>query len=135
LFGSVEVSAMPSGIYRRLFLLTLLASAVLATHTPALGQAKNAYRQATIVSVRQNARNGSLLSRYSSTHVFNMDFTVRLEGHNYCAAYQTIVLDEAGDLRNSSEKEVSIEMLGNRMIVILPSGRKIRAQLADNAQC
>ena len=93
------------------------------------------YQTGKIVSVRQIARNGALVSRYSSTHVFTMDFTVRVAGHSYCVDYETIVLDEVNDLRASDQKDVQVDMQGKHMIVILPSGRRIKAQTADATQC
>lgn len=100
------------------------------SHDPPSG-----YQTGKIVSVRQLARNGSLVSRYSSTHVFSVDFTIRVAGHSYCIDYETIVLDEVDDLRAANQKDVQVDMQGKRMIVILPSGRKIKAQLADATQC
>jgi hypothetical protein len=98
-------------------------------------QTPNGYHSATIISVRQVARNGFLVSRYSSAHVFTVDFTLRMDGHSYCIDYDTIVMQEVDDLRAAYQKEVQVDMQGKRLIIVLPSGRKIRAQLADSTQC
>jgi hypothetical protein len=98
-------------------------------------QATAGYHSATIISVRQVARNGFLVSRYSSAHVFTVDFTLRMDGHSYCIDYDTIVMQEVDDLRAAYQKEVQVDMQGKRLIIVLPSGRKIRAQLADSTQC
>jgi hypothetical protein len=98
-------------------------------------QTTGGYHAATIISVRQVARNGFLVSRYSSAHVFTVDFTLRMDGHSYCIDYDTIVMQEVDDLRAAYQKEVQVDMQGKRLIIVLPSGRKIRAQLADSTQC
>ena len=93
------------------------------------------YHKGTIISVRQVARNGFLVSRYSSAHVFTVDFTVRIEEHSYCIDYDTIVMEEVDDLRGAYQKEVQVDMEGKKLTIILPDGRKIKAQLADSTQC
>ncbi len=118
-----------------------LCAAIFATLSLSLSaqtadqKSTSAYRSATIISVRQVARNGFLVSRYSSAHVFTVDFTLRMDEHSYCIDYDTIVMQEVDDLRAAYQKEVQVDMQGKRLVIILPSGRKIRAQLADSTQC
>src|SRR5271168_2566153 len=111
-----------------------LALTIILAHAQNPGSTSG-YQTGKIVSVRQIARNGALVSRYSSTHVFTLDFTVRVAGHSYCVDYETIVLDEVNDLRAADQKDVQVDMQGKHMIVILPSGRRIKAQTADATQC
>jgi hypothetical protein len=58
-----------------------------------------------------------------------------VSSNSYCVDYETPVLDEVQDLRSANGKEVRIEMLGKKLAVVLPTGRKIKAELVKQTQC
>lgn len=98
--------------------------------------AQDSYHTATVVSVRQIRHSPGLNpSRFSGPVSFSIDFALRVSDSSYCVDYETPVLDEVQDLRSANGKEVKVEILGKKLSVVLPSGRKIKAELVKQTQC
>ena len=91
---------------------------------------------ATVVSVREIRRHsGFNPSRYAGPIYFTVDFAFRLSGQSYCVSYETPVLDEVQDLRAANGKEVNVDIHGKKLAVMLPTGRRIKADLVKPTQC
>jgi hypothetical protein len=119
----------------RFFLALLLASSLSRAQTSS-GVPPEGLQTARIVSVRQIKQTNSFpLSRYPTVARFTIDFAFRLANGNYCTAYETPVLDEVQDLVSANGQEVKVEIHGKKITVILPNGRKIRAELVKETQC
>jgi len=98
--------------------------------------AQNSYETATVVSVRQIKRMSGLSpSRYSGPVYFTVDFALRVSAESYCVGYETPVLDEVQDLMASNGKDITVQMRGKKLVVVLPTGRRIKAELVKQAQC
>jgi len=98
--------------------------------------AQDSYQTAQVVSVRQIRHSPGLTpSRFSGPVYFSIDFALQVSGNSYCVDYETPVLDEVQDLRSANGKEVKIEMHGKKLAVVLPTGRKIKAELVKQTQC
>jgi hypothetical protein len=98
--------------------------------------AQNSYQTATVISVRQIKHSPGLNpSRFSGPVYFTIDFALRVSGNSYCVDYETPVLDEVQDLRSADGKDVKIEMRGKKLAVVLPTGRRIKAELVKQTQC
>jgi hypothetical protein len=119
----------------RFFLAALLAYALADAQTNSTVP-PDGLQKAKIVSVRQIKQTNSFpLSRYPSVARFTIDFAFRLASGNYCTAYETPVLDEVQDLVSANGQDVMVEVHGRKITVILPNGRKIRAELVKDTQC
>ncbi|HEX8817546.1 MAG TPA: hypothetical protein VF753_18790 [Terriglobales bacterium] len=92
---------------------------------------------AKIVSVRQIKQTNSFpMSRFPTVARFTVDFAFKYGAGNYsCTAYETPVLDEVQDLVSANGKEVTVEIHGKKILVTLPSGRKIHGELVKETQC
>jgi len=119
----------------RYFLALLLATPPSLAQAPS-GVPPDGLQTARIVSVRQVKQTNSFpMSRYPTVARFTVDFAFRLAGGSYCTAYETPVLDEVQDLVSANGQEVKVEVHGKKITVILPNGRKIRAELVKDTQC
>jgi len=119
----------------RFFLALLLASRICWAQVPSSVPPDGLHR-ARIVSVRQIKQTSSFpMSRYPTVARFTIDFAFRLASGNYCTAYETPVLDEVQDLVSANGQEVEVEIHGKKITVILPNGRRIRAELVKDTQC
>lgn len=90
---------------------------------------------AKLVSAQEYKRNGFPVSRWSSVHELTVHFVVKISERSYCAAYETIVVNEVQDLVSSTGKNVQAEVSDKKLQMILPSGRKIKASLLGDNQC
>lgn len=100
------------------------------------GASDDGFVTATIVSVRQlKQMNAFPMSRYPTVARFTVDFALRLPDQSYCTGYETPVLDEVQDLLAANGKVVKVQIKGKKITVILPNGRKVRAELVKEAQC
>jgi hypothetical protein len=116
--------------------LLLAVSTYLIFASPPTVLAEDSYQTATVVSVRQIRRAPGLNpSRFSGPVYFTIDFALRVSANSYCVDYETPVLDEVQDLRSANGKEVKIEMHGKKLAVVLPTGRRIKAELVKQTQC
>jgi hypothetical protein len=98
--------------------------------------AQDSYQTAKVVSVRQIRHSPGLNpSRFSGPVYFTIDFALQISANSYCVDYETPILDEIQDLRSANGKEVKIEMHGKKLAVVLPTGRKIKAELVKRTQC
>jgi hypothetical protein len=98
--------------------------------------AQNSYQTATVVSVREIRHSPGLNpSRFSGPVYFSIDFALRVSDNSYCVDYETPVLDEVQDLRSANGREVKLEIHGKKLAVVLPTGRRIKAELVKQAQC
>jgi len=98
--------------------------------------AQDSSQTATVVSVRQiRHMNGLSPSRYSGPVYFTVDFALRISAESYCVGYETPVLDEVQDLLASNGKDITVQMRGKKLVVVLPTGRRIKAELVKQAQC
>jgi len=119
----------------RFFLALLLANSLSLAQAPS-SVPPDGLHTARIVSVRQiKQTNGFPMSRYPTVARFTIDFAFRLAEGNYCTAYDTPVLDEVQDLVSANGQEVKVEIHGKKITVILPNGRRIRAELVKETQC
>jgi hypothetical protein len=119
----------------RFFLALLLANLICWAQVSSSFPPDGLHR-ARIVSVRQiKQTSGFPMSRYPTVARFTIDFAFRLASGNYCTAYETPVLDEVQDLVSANGQEVEVEIHGKKITVILPNGRRIRAELVKDTQC
>lgn len=120
---------------RRLTLAFLLAASLSLAQAPS-SVPPDGLHTARIVSVRQIKQTNSFpMSRYPTVARFTIDFAFRLASGTYCTAYETPVLDEVQDLVSATGQEVKVEIHGKKITVILPNGRRIRAELVKDTQC
>jgi hypothetical protein len=116
-------------IPRNCALLFLLFGALSLAQTP------ESYQVAKVTSVRQ-VRHGSFpSSRYPTTPYYTTDLAVLLSGQTYCAGYETPVLDEVHDLMAANGHDIQIELNGKKILLILPAGRRLKAELVKSSQC
>jgi len=114
----------------------LLVAVVSLIPSFSIVSAQDSYQTATVASVRTIRRTSGLNpSRYSGPVYFTVDFAFRLTNESYCVAYETPVLDEVHDLMAANGKDLRVEMRGKKLTVMLPSGRKIKAELVKPTQC
>jgi hypothetical protein len=120
---------------RCLFTLLLVCSSLSAQTTPS--NPPEGVFTAKIVSVRQIKQTNSFpLSRFPTVARFTVDFAFKYGTGNYsCTAYETPVLDEVQDLVSANGQEVKVEIHGKKILVTLPSGRKIHGELVKETQC
>jgi hypothetical protein len=103
---------------------------------PSVVLTQTTYQTATVVSVRSiRHMDGPSPSRFPRPIYFTIDFAFRMSAQSYCTGYETPVLDEVQELQASQGKNVQVEMRGKKLIVVLPTGRKIKAQLEKPTQC
>lgn len=97
---------------------------------------QTSYQTATVVSVRSiRHMDNPYPSRFPRPVYFTIDFAFRMSAQSYCTGYETPVLDEVQDLLASQGKDVKIEVHGKKFIVLLPTGRRIKAELEKPTQC
>jgi len=119
----------------RRFVLFLVGVMCLVLAFP-IACAQDSSQTATVVSVRQIKRMSGLSpSRYAGPIYFTVDFALRVSAESYCVGYETPVLDEVHDLMAANGKDISVQMRGKKLIVVLPTGRRIKAELVKQAQC
>jgi len=124
-----------SFLTRRFVLLLVVLMCLLVASRPA-GFAQNSYQTATVVSVREIRHSPGLTpSRFAGPVYFTVDFALRVSTNSYCVDYETPVLDEVQDLRSANGKEVKVEMRGKKLAVVLPTGRRLKAELVKQTQC
>ena len=90
---------------------------------------------AKVLSVREVRHASFRNSRYPTTPQYTMDLALQLNGQTYCTGYETPVLDEVDDLLSTNGKDVQVAMQGKRIVMILPSGRHLHADLVKPTQC
>jgi hypothetical protein len=94
------------------------------------------FQTARVVSVRQlKQTSGFPMSRYPTVARFTLDVAFRIDGQSYCTDYETPVLDEVHELIDANGRDVKVEIHGKRITIILPSGRRIRTDMAKETQC
>lgn len=104
--------------------------------TRPVGFTQDSYQTAKVLSVRQIRHSPGLNpSRFSGPVYFTIDFALQVSANNYCVDYETPILDEVQDLRSANGKEVRVEMRGKKLAVVLPSGRRIKAELVKQTEC
>ena len=91
--------------------------------------------QAKVLSVRQVRHADFRNSRYPSTPQYTMDLALQVNGQTYCTGYVTPVLDEVQDLLAANGKNVQVSMQGKKVVLALPNGRHIHADLVKSTQC
>lgn len=124
---------MTSRLVLVLVLLLVLLCLVLA---PQVVFSQASYQTATVLSVRSiRHMEGMGPSRFPHPIYFTIDFALRISGQSYCTGYETPVLDEVQDLLASQGKDIRVEMRGKKLTVLLPTGRKIKAELEKPTQC
>jgi hypothetical protein len=126
----------PQTMSRRGFVLLLLVCTSMLAQTPPANPPEGIFT-AKIVSVRQIKQTNSFpLSRFPTVARFTVDFAFKYGAGNYsCTAYETPVLDEVEDLVSANGQEVKVEIHGKKIMVTLPSGRKIHGELVKETQC
>jgi hypothetical protein len=62
--------------------------------------------------------------RYPRIHDFDVYFSLRVSEQTYCGDYETVVLDEIGDLMGSDGKDVEIILDKSKKKVTLYTARK-----------
>jgi hypothetical protein len=98
--------------------------------------AQDSYQNATVMSVRQIRHLSSLNpSRFAGPIYFTVDFAFHVSAKTYCVGYETPVLDEVQDLLASNGKDIRVQMQGKKLAVVLPTGRRIKAELVKQTQC
>jgi hypothetical protein len=98
--------------------------------------AEASYQTAKVLSVRSMRHmDGPSPSRFPRPIYFTVDFAFRISAQSYCTGYETPVLDEVQDLQAAQGKDVQVEVRGKKLIVVLPTGRKIKAELEKPTQC
>jgi hypothetical protein len=122
-------------VLRISFLLAM--TVILLVCTPAASAFDGSQKETgKLVEVRQSVVRGYPLSRYASIHVYAMYFTVKTASNTYCVEYDTQVLDEVKSLRESSGKDVQIDVEGKKKIhMVLPDNTQFKAQLQPTEQC
>jgi hypothetical protein len=94
------------------------------------------FQTARVLSVRQLKQiSGFPMSRYPTVARFTLDVAFRIDGQSDCTDYETPVLDEVHDLIDANGRDVKMEIHGKRITIILPSGRRIRTEMARETQC
>jgi hypothetical protein len=118
----------------RFVLLPLVLTCLILASPIAVAQ--TSYQTATVVSVRSiRHMNGPSPSRFPRPIYFTIDFAFRISTQSYCTGYETPVVDEVQDLLASQGKDIRVEMHGKKLMVVLPSGRRIKAELEKPTQC
>jgi hypothetical protein len=103
---------------------------------PGLAQTSSGdYQTAKVLSVREVRHAGFRNSRYPTTPEYTMDVAIQYAGQTYCTGYETPVLDEVQDLQAANGKDVQVSIHGKQMQLLLPNGRKVRADLVKSTQC
>jgi hypothetical protein len=75
------------------------------------------------------------MGRYPTVARFTLDVAFRIAGQSYCTDYETPVLDEVQELNAANGRDVKVEVRGKKITIILPSGRRIRTEMAKETQC
>jgi hypothetical protein len=103
---------------------------------PGLAQTSSSdYQSAKVLSVREVRHAGFRTSRYPTTPQYTMDVAVQFAGQTYCTGYETPVLDEVHDLMAANGKDVQVSLHGKQIQLVLPNGRRVKADLVKSAQC
>ena len=103
---------------------------------PGLAQTSSSdYQTAKVVSVRQVRHAGFRTSRYPTTPQYTMDLAVQFAGQTYCTGYETPVIDEVQDLMAANGKDVQVSVHGKQIQLLLPSGRRVKADLVKSEPC
>jgi hypothetical protein len=103
---------------------------------PSLAQTTSSeYQSAKVLSVREVRHAGFRNSRYSTTPQYTMDLAVQFAGQTYCTGYETPVLDEVHDLLAANGKDVQVSLHGKQIQLVLPNGRRVKADLVKSEQC
>jgi hypothetical protein len=117
-------------------ILAVLLAGSFAFSQGASGTPPEGYQTARVVSVRQlKQMNGFPMSRYPTVARFTLDVAFRIDGQSYCTDYETPVLDEVQELVAANGRDVKVEIRGRKITIILPSGRRIRTEMARETQC
>jgi len=128
----VVVGAMKHCRLQLGFLLLLSGFVIL----PGLAQTSSGdFQTAKVLSVREVRHASFRNSRYPTTPQYTMDLAVQLDGQTYCTGYETPVLDEVHDLMAANGKDVQVSLHGKQIQLLLPNGRKVRADLVKPTQC
>jgi hypothetical protein len=118
---------------RFIILLSVIVCLVLE---PSVVFTQTSYQTATVLSVRAIRHiDGPSPSRFPRPIYFTIDFAFRMSAQSYCTGYETPVLDEVQDLQASQGKDIKVELRGKKLTVVLPTGRKIKAELEKPTQC
>jgi len=103
---------------------------------PGLAQTSSSdYQSAKVLSVREVRHAGLRNSRYPTTPQYTMDLAVEFAGQTYCTGYETPVLDEVHDLMAANGKDVQVSLHGKQIQLVLPNGRRVKADLVRSEQC
>jgi hypothetical protein len=103
---------------------------------PGLAQtASSDYQSAKVLSVREVRHASFRNSRYPTTPQYTMDLAVQFAGQTYCTGYETPVLDEVHDLMAANGKDVQVSLHGKQIQLVLPNGRRVKADLVKSEQC
>jgi len=123
-------SAMP---LRNIPSKVLVAIAVGVAYCSCWGQS---YQPAKVLSVRQ-VRHGAgfPISRYPTTPQYTIALSLDAGDKDYCAVYDTPVLDEVHDSTAAIGQKAQVMIDKKKILVLLPNGRKIHANLANSGQC
>jgi len=116
----------------------LLLSALVACVASAFmvsAQTSDGYRAARVLSVREVRHASFPASRYPTTPQYTLDLAFRYSGQTYCTGYETPVLDEVHDLLAANGHDIQVDMHGRKLLLVLPSGRRVKAELVRSNEC
>lgn len=116
-------------------LLLIATVACVAFAFPGSAQTSGSYPAAKVLSVREVRHASFPTSRYPTTPQYTLDLAFRYSGQTYCTAYETPVLDEVHDLLAANGRDIQVDMHGKKLLLVLPSGRRVRAELVKASEC
>lgn len=120
----------------RSVLAVILALAFAGLLLPGAAQTgSNDSQAAKVLSVREVRHASFRNSRYPTTPQYTLDLALQLNGETYCTGYETPVLDEVHDLLAANGKNLQVAMQGKKVVLFLPSGRHVHADLVKSTQC
>lgn len=118
---------------RKQLLLTAIVASIAYTLT---GTAtRGAQQAAQVLSVREVRHASFPTSRYPTTPQYTLDLAFRYSGQIYCTGYVTPVLDEVHDLMAANGHDIQVDMHGKKLLLVLPSGRRVKAELVKSTEC
>lgn len=98
-------------------------------------QTSASYGAARVLSVREVRHASFPISRYPTTPQYTLDLAFRYSGQFYCTGYETPVLDEVHDLLAANGHDIHVDMHGKKLLLVLPSGRRVKAELVKSSEC
>lgn len=121
-------------VTRKQVLLSAIVACVAYAFTGS-AQTSESYRSARVLSVREVRHASFPTSRYPTTPQYTLDLAFRYSGQIYCTGYETPVLDEVHDLLAANGRDIQVEMHGKKLLLVLPSGRRVKAELVKSSEC